>query len=145
MTEKLTFKEQIQRNMVALISLAIALASLGYNTWRNEASEHNRNQRLVSIELLLMLGDLQQLTLDDHYGEAANREAISRKAWAKVLSIRDLAQIGEGSVPVSGEALYDAWNSNFASLGKSKEAKDRVIAALDALRADAREVLQSLN
>ena len=46
--------------MVALISLAVAVTGLGYNTWRNEASEHNRNQRLVSIELLLMLGDLQQ-------------------------------------------------------------------------------------
>lgn len=52
-----TIKEQLQRNTVAIISLAVAVTSLGYNTWRNEASEHNRNQRLVSIELLLMLVD----------------------------------------------------------------------------------------
>jgi len=64
MSASSTFKEQVRRNMVALISLAIAVTGLGYNTWRNEASEHNRNQRLVSIELLLMLGDLQQLNLD---------------------------------------------------------------------------------
>jgi len=145
MTERSTFKEQVQRNTVALISLAIAVTSLGYNTWRNEASEHNRNQRLVSIELLLMLGDLQQSILEEHYGEAANREGISRKAWAKVLSIRDLAQIGDGSVPKSGQDLYDVWSSDFAKLGESKAAKDRIVSALETLRADAREVLQDLD
>jgi len=145
MTEISTFKDQVQRNMVALISLVIAVASLSYNTWRNEATEHNRNQRLVSIELLLMLGDLQQLTLEEHYGDAVNRDAVSRKAWAKVLSIRDLTQIGEGSVPTSGNALYDIWSSDFVELGESKAAKERIVAALDTLRADARDVLQHLD
>ena len=43
---------QLRRNFVALISLVVAITSLGYNTWRNEASEYNRNQRLISIEVL---------------------------------------------------------------------------------------------
>jgi hypothetical protein len=75
MSASSTFKEQVRRNMVALISLAVAVTGLGYNTWRNEVSEHNRNQRLVSIELLLMLGDLQQLTLDNHYGTEVRSDA----------------------------------------------------------------------
>ena len=140
-----TIKEQIRRNMVALISLAVAVTGLGYNTWRNEASEHNRNQRLVSIELLLMLGELQQLTLDNHYGDDANREAISRKAWAKVLSIRDLAQISEGSVPASSMALYDIWSSDYDKLGENAVAKDRIVSALDEVRSDAHDVLKSLD
>ena len=131
--------------MVALISLAVAVTGLGYNTWRNEASEHNRNQRLVSIELLLMLGDLEQLTLDKHYGADADRDAVSRKAWAKVLSIRDLAQISEGSVPESAMALYDIWSSDYDELGDSTDAKDRVVSALDEVRGDAHEVLKSLD
>jgi hypothetical protein len=45
------------------------VTSLGYNTWRNEASEDNRNQRLMSIQVLLMLGDFQRLTMDRHYGK----------------------------------------------------------------------------
>jgi hypothetical protein len=94
MTGKQTFKEQVQRNMVALISLAIAITSLSYNTWRNEASEHNRNQRLVSIQLLLMLGDLQQLTLDYHYGEKNDADSVHRAAWTKVLTIRDISISG---------------------------------------------------
>ena len=131
--------------MVALISLAVAVTGLGYNTWRNEASEHNRNQRLVSIELLLMLGDLQQLTLDNHYGDNTNRAAISRKAWAKVLSIRDLAQISEGLVPESSMALYDIWSSDYDELGESAGAKDRIVSAIDELRSDAHDVLKSLD
>ena len=131
--------------MVALISLAVAVTGLGYNTWRNEASEHNRNQRLVSIELLLMLGDLQQLTLDNHYGDDSNRAAISRKAWAKVLSIRDLAQISEGLVPESSMALYEIWSSDYDELGENPGAKDRIVSAIDELRSDAHDVLKSLN
>jgi hypothetical protein len=41
----MNIKEQLRRKTVALISL-------GYNTWRNEASEANRTQRLVVIEVL---------------------------------------------------------------------------------------------
>ena len=131
--------------MVALISLAVAVTGLGYNTWRNELSEHNRNQRLVSIELLLMLGDLQQLTLEKHYGDAADREAVNRRAWAKILSIRDLAQISEGAVPESAAALFDVWSSDYDELGESTGAKDRIVSALDEVRGDAHDVLKSLD
>ena len=57
MTDKSTnLMDQLRRNRVALISLAVAIISMSYNTWRNEASEANRTQRLVSIEILLKLG-----------------------------------------------------------------------------------------
>ena len=140
-----TFIEQIRRNAVALISLAIAVTSLGYNTWRNEASEHNRNQRLVAIELLLMLGDLQQLTLDRHYGSNIDAAAILRQGWSKVLTIRDLAQISEGSVPDSAMSLYDIWSSEYDELGESTGAKDRIVSALEDVRGDAHDVLKSLD
>ncbi len=130
---------------MALISLAVAVTGLGYNTWRNEASEHNRNQRLVSIELLSTLGDLQQLTLEKHYGDAEDREAVSREAWAKVLFVRDLSQISEGSVPESAAALYEIWRDDYDELGKNTEAKDRVVSALEEVSSDVHEVLTSLD
>jgi hypothetical protein len=37
---------------VALLSLAIALASLGYNTWRNETTESHRNARQAGFVVL---------------------------------------------------------------------------------------------
>ena len=44
--------EQVRRNLGALISVFIAVSSLSYNTWRNEETEHNRNQRMASFEVL---------------------------------------------------------------------------------------------
>lgn len=41
-------REQIRNNAVALISLVVALAALGYNTWRNERTEANRNLRAAT-------------------------------------------------------------------------------------------------
>lgn len=35
----ISIREQLCRNTVALISLVIAVGSLGYNTWRNETTE----------------------------------------------------------------------------------------------------------
>lgn len=145
MSNKASIKEQIRRNLVALISLAIALTSLGYNTWRNEASEENRNQRLVSIEMLVMLGDLQQITLDCHYGEDNQRAALLREGWSKVLTIRDLSSLAARSVPASAGNLYSTWGDNYSGLGSDVGAKDTVIAALEAVRADLHEVLQSLD
>lgn len=54
MASYVPFKDQLQRNLVAIISLFIAVSSLGYNTWRNDKTEYNRNQRLASLEVLLL-------------------------------------------------------------------------------------------
>ena len=50
-------RKQLQHHLVALISLFIAVSSLSYNTWRNEKSEYNRNQRWASFEVLLLPGE----------------------------------------------------------------------------------------
>ena len=52
---------QLKRNSVALVSIIIAVSSLSYNTWRNEKTEENRNQRFAAFEVLLKLNELQQV------------------------------------------------------------------------------------
>ena len=59
--------EQLRRNTVAVISLVVAISSLSYNTWRNEATEENRNLRVAAFEILLKLGELQQVVFHSHY------------------------------------------------------------------------------
>lgn len=49
-------REQLRNNLVALISLFIALSALGYNTWRNERTERNRNIRAAGFESLTING-----------------------------------------------------------------------------------------
>lgn len=144
MNRNSSLKEQLRRNAVALISLVIAITSLGYNTWRNEASESNRNQRLIAIEMLVMLGDLQRLTMDRHYGKNNDEKAILRAAWAKVLTIRDLSRIANGDVPASAQALHKTWDDNHKQLGKDTEAVTAVVAAVETLRGDIHDVLRSL-
>ncbi len=80
------FIEQLRRNLVALISLAIALSSLSYNTWRNEQTEQNRNVRAAGFEVLLKLGELERVVL--HLGftpEEATEDP--RVGWAVVWDV----------------------------------------------------------
>ena len=145
MNSSSTFREQIRRNTVALISVAIAITSLGYNTWRNEASEHNRNQRLVSIQMLIMLGELQQVVLDRRYGRDSEGKAVLRKGWALVLTLRDIAMVADGDVPESAELLFEVWQRDSSSLGSSDAAKQRIDQAVDAVRHDTHDILRSLD
>lgn len=145
MNKSNSLKDQIRRNLVALISLAIAITSLGYNTWRNEASEYNRNQRLVSIQVLVLLGEVHQFTLDRHYGKNIDGEAVLRKAWARVLTIQDIAMVAEGDVPSAANTLYETWNADYNALGENVAAKDRIVEAISGVRAATHEVLRSLD
>jgi hypothetical protein len=51
----------IGQRSVVFISLAVALSSLAYNSWRNEKTEDNRNIRTAGVELLLTLGELERV------------------------------------------------------------------------------------
>ena len=88
MANRIRFRDQLQRNSVALISLVIAITSLGYNTWRNEASEYNRNQRLISIEVLRNIGQLQQVIFHNVWEMDAVDKGNPRTGWVHVLAIR---------------------------------------------------------
>ncbi|MDJ0654231.1 MAG: hypothetical protein QNJ40_08765 [Xanthomonadales bacterium] len=123
--------QQIQRNAVALISLAIALASLGYNTWRNETTEHQRNTRHAAFEIVEQLGELQananQLA---YFGETGNNSAWNQ-GWGNVLSIRTLGQLLSGDVPAETESLFQVWSEQVGSLDAEdstrRDAADRAV------------------
>lgn len=145
MSNKVRITEQIQRNAVALISLVIAISSLGYNTWRNEASEHNRNQRVLSMEVLRNAGELQQVVYHRRWDMDATDKGNPRTGWAIVLTINDLAQVLDGQVPESGTELWQVWDRNWQGLGPDIESYDRIIDALAAVRKDTHALLQSLD
>jgi len=145
MAIKISVKEQFRRNLVALISLVVAITGLSYNTWRNEASEDNRTQRLISLEVLMKLGELQQLVWHHHYDKDIEDKGNLRTGWTLVLVVKDISQILGGPVPQSTEALYEAWNKRSNELLKSTEAKDAIIDAINVVRADALALLQELD
>jgi hypothetical protein len=145
MAVRTTIKEQLQRNTVALISLVIAVTSLGYNTWRNEASEYNRNQRLVSIEVLRNLGQLQQVVFHRHYDMDETDKGNARTGWAIVLTITDLATVLEEPLPAAAEKLRAVWDDDWQKLGSDQLGSDRIIAAVEALRMDVHALLKNLD
>ena len=145
MSNKSTILEQLRRITVALISLAIAITSLGYNTWRNEASEGNRNQRMVAIQMLVMLGNLQEVVLDATHGKADQTGARLREGWAITKTLHDISMVAEGQIPESAKQLFDVWSVRSECLRKDESAQKDIERAIDKVRADTHEVLRSLD
>lgn len=145
MAIKYSVKEQFRRNLVALISLVVAITGLSYNTWRNEASEDNRTQRLISLEVLMKLGELQQLVWHHHYDKDIEDKGNLRTGWTLVLVVKDISQILDGTLPQSTEALYETWNKRSNELLNSTEANDAIIDAINVVRADALALLEELD
>jgi len=140
-----SIREQFRRNAVALISLAVAITGLSYNTWRNEASEDNRTQRLVSLEVLMRLGDLQQLVWHHHYDKDTDDKGNLRTGWTLVLVIKDISQILGERLPGSTEALWRTWDEHSDELENSRVAEAAIIDAINVVRADALVLLRELD
>jgi len=139
-----TIAEQVRNNAVAIISLVVAISSLGYNTWRNERTEHNRNIRHGGFELLLKLGELQEVLFFGHYDMDPERGS-PRAGWAYVLVIGDLGQSLPEPVPTTARRLVATWEAEWEGLGRNDESAQRVSAAIDDLRSEVLSALQGLD
>jgi hypothetical protein len=139
-----TIRQQLRNNAVALISLAVALSSLGYNTWRNEHTERNRNVRTAAFELLMRAGDLERVTFLAQYDRDRNGGS-PRIGWTDVLAIRDLAALVPGAVPARAAELLKVWGENWENLGKEDEtAASRIDDSIGKLREASLATLRSL-
>ncbi len=139
-----TIREQLRRHSVALISLVVALTSLGYNTWRNERTEANRNVRTAGIELLLKLGELDRVVFFSHYDRDRQRGS-PREGWAYVLTVRDLADLTDEPATSSAHDLFAAWQAGWSGLGNDDQAAKRISDAIDRARSDMLTVLAQLD
>jgi hypothetical protein len=136
--------EQLRSNTVAIVSLIVALSSLGYNTWRNERTEHNRNVRTAAFEVLMRAADLERIAFLAQY-DRDSRGGSPRNGWTDVLEIRDLAALVPGSVPAQATELEKVWGENWEDLGKEDEAAvNRIDDAIGRLREATLAMLKSL-
>lgn len=145
MKQRIPFKDQLQRNAVALISLVVAVSGFTYNTWRNELTEDNRNQRTGCFEVLLKLGDLQQLVYHLHYDMDDQRSGNQRTGWALVQTINDISLIIEKPVADAAIELRQVWGQHEQGLGDSEASVDAINEAIENLRSETQSVLQSLS
>ncbi len=158
---KLGFWRQVYRHRLSLLSLLVALTSLGYNTWRNEATEDHRNIRAAGFQVLLQLGELEQIVSFRHYfysrintdNQPAQEDGDWRGArgWGKVALIRDLSKLIGDDAAQAAQALFRQWQQHAASLqlGPGSKvgarAKLQIDAALDRLRTKVLEKLFALS
>ena len=138
-----SFLAQVQANLVALISLAIAVTGLSYNTWRNERTEANNNVRDASFAMILELGKLQEVVFLSHYDRDAVR-GNPRSGWTAILTISDLAMLVPAPVPGLAEELKASWGRDWDRLGEDDAAAGRIQARIDGLRAGIRDALNEL-
>jgi hypothetical protein len=137
-------RRQLRDNLVAITSIAIALAALGYNTWRNERTERNRNIRVAGIELLTEIGSLQQIIFYAHFTEGDAR-GDPRMGWADVLTIIDLAALMPLDVGRDATSLRAVWEANADGLLDDEAAFQRIDAAIDTLRQTTLASLRTLD
>ena len=140
-----TIRQQLRNHAVALISLAVAISSLGYNTWRNERTEHNRNVRTAAFEVLMRAADLERVSFLAQY-DRDRGGGSPRTGWTDVLAIRELAALVPGAVPARAAELQRVWGENWEGLGKDDEtAVNHIDDAIGKLREATLATLRSLH
>ena len=88
---------QVKLNVVAIVSVIVALSGLGYNTYRNERTEHNRNTRIAAFEALKTLGEAQVIVEYAHFKklcELGAKADLSNDIWLH----RALSRLGADTV-----------------------------------------------
>ncbi len=143
--ERNSIVNQLQRNTVALISIVIAVSSLSYNTWRNEKTEDNRNQRFAAFEVLLKLSELQQVVFHSHYDKDMSDKGNPRTGWSYVLTVRDLSRVLQPPLPVKADELVKIWGENWDGFGEKQESEDLIMEAIDKVRSETVILLESLD
>jgi hypothetical protein len=139
-----SLRQQMRTNAVALISLAVALSSLAYNTWRNEQTEENRSIRVAAFEVLKNLGQLQVIV---NYAYFAKNERLGNPmaGWGHVTLITDLSQLLPPPAPERAEKLLQVWQADWQQVRDDQASVERVTAEIDQSREAVREILRRLD
>lgn len=133
-------RQQLKNNALALVSLFVAFTALGYNTWRNELTEENRNLRAAGFEMLLHISQLQRIAYLAHY-DKDQQLGNPRSGWVEVLVLRDLSMLMPVKPQQRTEQLFEAWKENWQHLGEDESSVAAIDNAIKNLR---QETLNSI-
>ena len=139
-----TLLQQMHRNLLAIISLVVAMTALGYNTYRNELTEDNRNRRAAGFSMLQELSELQLLIDYAHYDkDTVKGNPIA--GWGHLLYLKDMSYLVSAEVVVETEALIRIWDHEWQTVRDNEASKQRVTASINALRHQVRHTMASLD
>jgi len=135
---------QIQINSLSIISLIVALTALGYNTYRNELTEQNRNIRHAGFELLMELNELQLLTDFAHYGDD-RKSANPIKGWSHILYINDMSYLISTQVSTQANLLQKTWTDEWETLHTNETSNKNITLAIKTLRNKVMDTMRRLD
>ncbi|KGJ99140.1 hypothetical protein [Thalassotalea sp. ND16A] len=141
---KRSLKQQLQNNLIAIVSIFIAISSLAYNTWRNEQTEYNRNVRTSSFQILMSLAELQLLVDHAFYNEDKDK-GDPIKGWSYVLYVQDLAQTVSPQVQQNAAQLKQVWAKSWQLMDEQQSENDAITQSIKALRLEVLATLQALH
>ena len=149
------FWSQVRNNLVALISLVLAITSLGYNTWRNETTELQRNWRQASFQIMTEVGRLNEVVLYRRYFQSRGGDGVANQSahpideienartwvagWGSVTTIRNLSSLMPAPLPERGQALFAVWQEQAGALdasepGRREQASDKLLEEIERMR-----------
>ncbi len=118
---------RINTVFLSILSLVIALTALGYNTWRNEVTEQNRNIRAAGFEMLREVAHLQLLVDNIHYAESSPRDPI--EGWARANLLVSLGHVMPDSVAEQAKRVKQVWQKNWSELDRDQAANRNITEA----------------
>lgn len=134
---------QVKVNIVAIVSVIVALTGLGYNTWRNEHTERNRNTRIAAFETLKSLGEAQIIVEYAHFKKNKTL-GDPLQGVGRALYIRDLAGVLPAPAPEYAEQLWVAWRDNADKVETDTDAMIAITDEIQRLRLAVLEILAEL-
>lgn len=137
------FLASLKENLVALISLVVALTALLYTTWREEETERNRTTRWAAFEVLKSLGELQININKGLYLEKGQQDQIFQ-GWGQISMISDLSVLLPEPIPEHVQKLVEAWRINWKNIPADDAASDKVTEQVDSTRQATLEAVKEL-
>lgn len=140
-----TAARDMNGRLLALISLAVAMIGLAYNTWRNESTEAHRNVRQACFILLEESAALQQLVHIRFYG--SDRSAGTWvAAWGKASLIRDIGMLAPSRTAQEAQHVFTVWSKQSQAIDqRNPVAEDEITDAIERLRRQALQDLRELD
>jgi hypothetical protein len=139
----MTLRQQLRANAIAILSLLVALSSFSYSAWRTERSEANRTTRQAAFQMLVALGQMQEVIYRAHYDHDAVH-GNPRSGWVYVQTINDFSSAMPAPIPARARALLESWRDHWEGLGEHESDAVAVDDALDGCRAAVVAALRAL-
>jgi len=136
-------KKQNLYLLTVSFSVLFALIGFTYNVWRMEVSEENNTIRTACFEMLINLSSLEQSIYAAFY-DGDEQEGSPRKGWVKVGLLTDLSALADDAVRDKSTELKAVWSDSWSTIATSQASFDKMVSAIDSVRAEIKRLLESL-